>query len=172
MLGQVRSATPLRVWSLLELTGVRSRRDPRELVAEAVALLDRLPPGRGGVGLSPHAPYSTLPELLSQAAAVAGQRGWPISTHLAESREEFDMFVHRTGAMFDWLAPQRPMADCGLGSPLHHAARHGLLTPAQLAVHVNVVWRNDVELLRESGASVVHCPQSHAYFRHPRFPWP
>ena len=164
MLGQVRSATPLRVWSLLELTGVRNRRDPATLVAEGIAVLERLPMGRGGVGLSPHAPYSTLPELLTQAADAARQRGWPISTHLAESREEFDMFVYRSGAMYEWLAPQRPMEDCGLGSPIYHAARHGLLSPAQLAVHVNVLWRNDVELLRASGASVVHCPQSHEYF--------
>lgn len=172
MLGDVRASTPLRVWSLLELTGVRRRWDPALLVDAAVQALERLPLDRGGVGLSPHAPYSTPPQLLRLAAAAARQRNWPIATHIAESTEEFEMFVHRGGAMHDWLAAQRSMDDCGLGSPVAHCARQGLLSPSLLAVHANLLWRDDVELLARSGASVVHCPQSHDYFRHPRFPLP
>lgn len=172
MLADVRASTPLRVWSMLELTGVRRRRDPVELLDEALQTLGRLPQTRGGVGLSPHAAYSTPPRLLGLAAAAAKARHWPITTHIAESTEEFEMFVNRGGAMHDWLAAQRPMEDCGLGSPVAHCARYGLLSPNLLAVHANLLWRDDIALLARSGASVVHCPQSHDYFRHPRFPLP
>ena len=172
MLADVRACTPLRVWSLLELTGVRRQRDPAQLLQAALEILDRLPIRRGGVGLSPHAPYSTPPALLGLAAEAARQRHWPITTHIAESTEEFEMFVRRTGPMYDWLAAQRSMDDCGLGSPLAHCSRHGLLSPSLLIAHANLLWRNDVEILARSGASVVHCPQSHDYFRHPRFPLP
>jgi cytosine/adenosine deaminase-related metal-dependent hydrolase len=39
-----------------------------------------------------------------------------------------------------------------------------------LAIHVNYLAPNDAALLGESGASVVHCPRSHAYFGHQAFP--
>lgn len=169
MLPDVRAGTPLRVWSLLELTGVRRQRDPADLVTHAVELLESLPHTPGGVGLSPHAPYSTPPRLLSLATAAARQHGWLVATHIAESAEEFDMFVHRSGALHDWLAPQRSMEDCGLGSPLAHCARHDLLHPDLLVIHANTLTRDDMDLLVRSGASVVHCPQSHDYFQHPRF---
>ena len=164
--------TPLRVWSLLELTGVRSQRPPAEIVMEAERLLLGIPKGRGGVGLSPHSPYSTSPELLRIAAETARQHGWPLSTHVAESQAEFDMFMYRRGAMFEWLEHQRSTDDCGRGSPVQHLDRCGLLGPSQIAAHVNYLWHDDARLLARRGTSVVHCPQSHAYFRHHCFPRP
>jgi cytosine/adenosine deaminase-related metal-dependent hydrolase len=37
-------------------------------------------------------------------------------------------------------------------------------------VHVNHLAPGDADLLGRAGASVVHCPRSHAYFRHAAFP--
>lgn len=170
LLGRRRRETPLRVHSFLELTGVRSRRPAAEIIREAERVLARQTAHLGGVGLSPHAPYSTMPELLAAAAASAARRNWPVTTHVAESEAEFDMFMYRRGPMFTWLERERPMADCGLGSPVQHLARHGLLTERFLAVHVNYLWHGDASALGSRGASVVHCPQSHAYFGHRRFP--
>ena len=39
-----------------------------------------------------------------------------------------------------------------------------------LAVHVNYLWRDDAAVLGRYNASVVHCPRSHAYFKHLLFP--
>src|SRR5581483_6284649 len=39
-----------------------------------------------------------------------------------------------------------------------------------LAVHVNYLAPGDAALLGRRKVSVVHCPRSHAYFRHRRFP--
>ena len=80
------------------------------------------------------------------------------------------MFMFRRGPMFEWLEHQRPMDDCGHGSPVRHLDRCGLLGARHLLAHVNYLWDGDARLLAERGASVVHCPQSHAYFRHHRFP--
>ena len=129
-----------------------------------------LPAGRGRAGLSPHAPYTTTPELLRAAAQAARERQWPLTTHLAESEAEFEMFMYRHGPLFDWLKNQRPMSDCGLGSPVQHLERCGYLGKNLLAVHVNYLWRNDAALLSQNEVSVAHCPRSHAYFRHLLFP--
>jgi cytosine/adenosine deaminase-related metal-dependent hydrolase len=169
-LAQRRAATPLRVFSFWEMTGVKSRRPADEIVADATRILDGLPPAPGGIGLSPHAPYSTLPELLQASAALAQARHWWTATHVAESEAEFEMFICRRGPMFEWLQRERNCDDCGDGSPIQHLARHGLLSPRFLAVHANYLWHGDAPLLAARGASAVHCPQSHAYFGHRRFP--
>ncbi len=170
LLDVCRGAVPLRVWSFIEMTGVRSQRPPAEILAAAEELIRELPSGRGGFGLSPHAPYSTTPGLLRLCGETMRRDGRPVSSHVAESQAEFEMFMFRRGPMFEWLEHQRPMDDCGHGSPVRHLDRCGLLGARHLLAHVNYLWDGDARLLAERGASVVHCPQSHAYFRHHRFP--
>ena len=62
------------------------------------------------------------------------------------------------------------MSDCGVGTPLQHLERHGVLGPNVLAVHANYLGRKDPELLAKHQASVVHCPRSHAFFHHDKLP--
>jgi cytosine/adenosine deaminase-related metal-dependent hydrolase len=170
LLPQVLASTPLRVFSFLEMTGVKSRRQPKAILAEALDKLKSLPPGRGGAGLSPHAPYSTTPELFQLVARAAHRRRLRLVIHVAESALESEMFLHRRGLMYEWLARNgRDMSDCGLGSPIQHLARHGLLGPNLVAVHVNHLEPGDAQLLGRRKVSVVHCPRSHAYFGHREF---
>ena len=172
LLPEVWEATPLRVLSFLEMTGVKSRRQPRVILKEVVARIDQLGKARCFAGLSPHAPYSTLPELLRLSAEIARQRRWRLCTHVAESAQEFEMFVHGRGEMFDWLRrSERDMSDCGLGSPVEHLHRHGMLNERLLAVHVNYLAPGDATLLAQQQVSVVHCPRSHDYFKHDPFPF-
>lgn len=91
--------------------------------------------------------------------------------HVGESELEYRMFSRGTGAMHDWMKRSgRDMSDCGKGSPLEHAARCGLLSSRFIAVHLNYLGRHDTHLLSRSGAHVVHCPRSHEYFGHRKFP--
>ncbi|HWN97198.1 MAG TPA: amidohydrolase family protein, partial [Methylomirabilota bacterium] len=135
LLPEVRESTPLRVISCLELLSVRSKRGARQMVDAAIEALRS--EASGCAGLSPHAPYSTTPELLRAASKSARELGWLLTTHVAESADEFAMYQHARGAMFHWLKPQRDMSDCGDGSPVAHLARHGLLAENFLAVHAN-----------------------------------
>ena len=62
------------------------------------------------------------------------------------------------------------MSDCGRGSPVAFLEENNYLGPNLLAVHVNYLWRHDAANLARRRVSVVHCPRSHDYFRHLRFP--
>jgi len=168
LLPEVTHGTPLRVISCLELISVRSRHSAVQLVEAAAAKLRALAPET--VGLSPHAPYTTVPELLRATARAAGEHGWLLTTHVAESADEFEMFQGARGAMFEWLKPQRDMSDCGACSPVAHLARHEMLGRNLLAVHANYLAPGDAERLGRAGASVAHCPRSHAFFGHREFP--
>jgi cytosine/adenosine deaminase-related metal-dependent hydrolase len=170
LLPEVWDATPLRVFSFLEMTGIKAQRPPAEILREAVGKINSLHHARNRAWLSPHAPYSTRPDLLQRTARIALKRGWRVSTHVAESQLEFDMFQHAQGLMFDWLKRNaRDVSDCGLGSPVAHLARNRLLGENVLAVHVNCLARGDATLLAKNKTSVAHCPRSHDYFRHPAF---
>jgi cytosine/adenosine deaminase-related metal-dependent hydrolase len=170
LLPEVWDATPLRVFSFLEMTGIKSRRPPEEIMREAVEKITSLRHSRHRAALSPHAPYSTLPELLRLTAKISRKRKMPVSIHVAESVQEFEMFQDAGGKMHDWLQRnERDNADCGHGSPVAHLARNKLLGENVLAIHVNYLARGDATLLAKNKTHVVHCPRSHDYFNHHPF---
>ena len=103
LLPKIWASTPLRVFSFLEMLGITSRRTPRAILEEALDKISTLEHARCRPALSPHAPYSTLPELLRLSARTARNRGWRMCIHVAESALEFAMFTHGHGEMFDWL---------------------------------------------------------------------
>ena len=170
LLPDVWNSTPLRVFSFIEMTGIRARRDPHAVLREAVEKMASLSHPRCRASLSPHAPYSTTPERLHLSASLAQKHGWRLCIHVAESAQEFEMFMRARGEMFNWMRRNaRDMSDCGLGSPVRHLARNKMLGENLLAVHVNVLARGDATLLGKHRVHVVHCPRSHDYFRHPPF---
>lgn len=172
LLPEVWENTPLRVISFLEMTGIRSRRPPREVLKETLAHVAKLKHARCKAWLSPHAPYSTMPELLRLATRTAQRRHWCVTTHVAESDQEFEMFLHAQGEMYEWIRRNdRDNSDCGLGSPVQHMERNGALTSSLLAIHANYLAPGDADRLAKGGVHVVHCPRSHAFFRHQAFPF-
>lgn len=165
------NATPLRVISLFEMIGLTRRREPEAILKETLDRITALGATRSRAGLSPHAPWSTLPELMHRSAREARRRRFLLCTHVAESAAEFEMFTRGRGEMFHWLERSlRDMSDCGLGSPVEHLKRCRALGSNMLAVHVNYLGKRDALLLARHRAHVVHCPRSHLYFRHDAFP--
>ena len=61
-------------------------------------------------------------------AAAARERNLRVTTHVAESGQEFEMFTAARGEMFNWLQRNgRDMGDCGLGSPVQRVEWADLL---------------------------------------------
>ena len=171
LLPELWNETPLRVISLLEMIGITARRPASAVLQEALDRMSSLRHKRCALGLSPHAPYSTTGQLLRMSAAAARRHSWLLCTHVAESQTEFEMFRRAEGDMFEGLRRSgREMSDCGLGSPVSHLARCEVLGRNLLATHVNYLGRGDLALLSRNKVSVVHCPRSHAFFRHQPFP--
>ncbi len=173
---------PLRTWWFYEMIDVRRVIATEALVAGALFFFQEMADGhcpdawRGGSGLSPHAPYTASPELYRLARDCARQNAMPWTTHLGESADEKEMFVHGRGPLFNFLASLgRPMGDCGHGqSALATLTAAGCLGPECIAVHLNDWEESDFDLVAPggplAGMPVVHCPLSHRYFRHHPFP--
>ncbi len=170
LLHDKRVTTPLRLVSFIEMTGALSERPTRAILNEALQSLRSISELGHSVGLSPHAPYSTTPELLKLCSQTARDRGLPLMTHVAESRCESEMYHYRQGPLYDWLKSSRDMSDCGHGSPIRHLERYGLLQTWLLAVHANHLSPGDAHTLARHHVPVVHCPRTHAFFQRDPFP--
>ncbi len=113
---------------------------------------------------SPHAPYSTAPELV--AAALAAPSPAPASVHLAEDPEEQRFLSHGDGAfavMLDRLGlVWRGVVPACAGS-LGWIAQVGALGPHVLLVHGVCLGEADFGPLARAGASVVLCARSNLH---------
>lgn len=160
---------PLRTWWFAEMIDVRCPVS----AADVLGALEKMAPVAGGVGLAPHAPFTASRHLYAETAALAVERDIPVTTHLAESAEEMEMFRDRTGSLFAFLQNiGRPMDDCGQTTPLGLMMQSGLLDERWLIAHLNELTATDFVRLKQGPRfHIVHCPRSHAYFGHSPFPF-
>jgi cytosine/adenosine deaminase-related metal-dependent hydrolase len=163
--------SPIRVWWCPEMIDLRERTD-------AAAILDVERRGRrlrqnpaGGFGLAPHALYTASASLYRQCSDLALRDNLLLTTHLAESREEMEMFRHGRGPLFDFMkAIGRPMDDCGRATPLALLLYREKIDERWIIAHLNELTKDDFDLLAREKFHIVHCPQSHRYFRRKKFP--
>ena len=127
-------------------------------------------------GLAPHALFTASKNLYERCEEIARCENVLLTTHLAESREEMEMFRDASGPLYEFMKGiGRPMDDCGKETPLglFLGALGRRALPQWIVVHLNELAESDFELLENTKGQfhVVHCPCSHDYFKHSRFPF-
>jgi len=165
---------PIRTWWFAELIDIRAPECANELVDRAMESLGRArPPGAPG-GLAPHALLTASTDLFRRCGEIAQRKHLLLTTHLAESREELEMYRYASGPLYEFLTSiGRPMDDCGSKTPLELfvGAIGERALPQWIVAHLNELTESDFELLERSDSKfhVVHCPGSHKYFGHSPF---
>lgn len=115
-------------------------------------------------GLQPHAPYSCGPDVYRAVAAM----GLPLSTHLAETRDELEFVASATGPLADMLGRIGVWDDSITGFGRHSIDHITNLLGDHplLAAHLNYLDDRHVELLARRKITVAYCPRASAYFGH------
>ena len=139
----------------------------REQIAELRTLEDALV----RVGVSPHAPYTVSAPQLELISRLAIDEKLPLMMHAAESQAEKSFMLEGLGRFaeglkargIEWQAP-------GI-STIEYLARHGILETRPLLAHCINVDDSDLELIKQSGAGIAHCPKSNAKLGHGRAPF-
>ena len=93
--------------------------------------------------LAPHAPYTVADASLRKVSTLAAELDIPVHIHVHETKGEIE----------------RSLAEQGV-RPLERLARLGLVGPGLVAVHAVHLSEQEIALLAQHGASVVHCPSS------------
>ena len=118
------------------------------------------------IGLSPHAPYTVSAKLFERIAEYALAENVKITIHAAESAEETELMENGTGFFasiyqkygFKWKNPR-----C---SSIEFLDALGVLKAKPLLAHCVKVSDRDIELIKNSGSRIAHCPKSNAKFGH------
>jgi 5-methylthioadenosine/S-adenosylhomocysteine deaminase len=95
------------------------------------------------IGFGPHAPYTVSDEPLKKIAVLAQEMDTPIHIHLHETAEEIDESIQKYGMR-----------------PTQRLMNLGLLSPLTQCVHMTQINDIDIAILQQSGAHVIHCPES------------
>jgi cytosine/adenosine deaminase-related metal-dependent hydrolase len=194
---------PIRTWWFAELIDIRAPERANELVDSAMDMLRAslecadmsALSKRGDVaalqltqfGLAPHALFTASRDLFRGCEKIAQNNNVLLTTHLAESCEEMEMFRDASGPLYEFIKGiGRPMTDCGNETPLGQfldliGSGGSPNRPRAIEVnrpylswivgHLNELTESDFDLLKRSNSKfhVVHCPRSHNYFGHSRF---
>jgi 5-methylthioadenosine/S-adenosylhomocysteine deaminase len=141
----------------------------RELEA-AVLQLRRLATAQLVVGVSPHAPYTVSAPLYEAVAHFARTGGLPLAVHVAESKEETAFVRHGAGPFAEALRARGIPVEASHCSPVALLVHLGVLQRGTLCIHCVQVDEADIDLLRNAGAAIAHCPRSNAAHQHGRAP--
>ena len=160
---------PIRTWWFGELIDVRNPEQADSIADGATELLK----SKTHWGLAPHAPFTASARLYARCEEIARNEKVPLTTHLAESREESQMFRDASGPAYDFLKGiGRPMEDCGRETPFALFRRTRRLDERWIIAHLNELDAGDLDLLATArGLHVAHTPRSHSYFGHAPFPF-
>ena len=99
--------------------------------------------GRVGIDFNLHAPYSCSESLIRQIADAAEKHDATLHIHLAENQEEWNQIQENHHC-----------------TPTEYLDSLGVLGPNLLAAHAVKVTSSDIQLLRDRGVRVAHCPAS------------
>ncbi|HBH50944.1 MAG TPA: chlorohydrolase [Planctomycetaceae bacterium] len=130
--------------------------------------------GRCIPGLSPHAPYSVHPELLTGLVDLACRWRVPLAMHVAETQAERQLLAGQGGELAEFLKrlgvwnPEPFRGEWEVFDILQELARG----PRGLVVHGNYLAERERAFLADCPQlSVVYCPRTHAQFGHVSHPW-
>lgn len=95
------------------------------------------------ISLGPHAPYTVSDKALERVRETAEKYQCGIHMHLNETAHEVEEALKQSGIR-----------------PIERLNNLGLLSPQFQAVHMTQITDIEISLLANSGAHVVHCPES------------
>jgi 5-methylthioadenosine/S-adenosylhomocysteine deaminase len=130
--------------------------DSDDYISKGLALRDDLKHSElVQVVFGPHSPYTVNEAALGKVGMLAAELDLPIHIHLHETQQEVDDSVSAHGVR-----------------PLARINALGLLGPRTQCVHMTALEDDEIALLAEVGAHVIHCPESNMKLASGRCPVP
>lgn len=122
------------------------------------------------IGISPHAPYTTLADGLKELARLALGEELQCAIHTAESEDELEMFLNGSGPLAELMQRLGRPVESRRQTPLAFLNETGILRSDTILAHANHLNEEDWKILNQKQCSVVHTPRCHEYFQRDRFP--
>jgi len=132
-------------------------------------------------GLSPHSVYSVSKELFQKLSEKNKKWKLDMAIHASEHKSEISFLKEGRGDIAENLLAvlqlglfSNPSKTCGAAkysTPADYLnSMTGLLSPKTALIHANEINEHDIQIIKDSGASIVHCPRSNDFFHSSRLP--
>lgn len=117
--------------------------DETDHLEKALAFIPKGHHGLVKTSMAPHAPYTVSDTMFTRIKNIADQEQLKIHLHLQETKDEVDQSLKEFNCR-----------------PLRRLHNLGLVSDHLICVHMTQVNEEDLAILQETGAHVVHCPES------------
>ena len=125
-------------------------------------------------GISPHAPYSTHLDLVTQSVEISLQTNYPLAMHLAETKAELELLATGAGEFREMLIDFGVWREDVFQTPRHAMDYLKVLAkaPRSLIIHGNYLNETELKFIAsQPQMTLVYCPRTHAAFGHSEHPW-
>lgn len=122
------------------------------------------------LGLSPHSVYSVSEKLFRKIKKINEPLNLKTCIHVSEHASEAEFTSGRGGDIAVNLLGSLGLAGFSVppkkySTPMSYLEDMGVLDKNVSLIHCNEINNSDIELIKKSGASVIHCPRSNNFFK-------
>lgn len=126
-------------------------------------------------GISPHSIYSVSEELFKEIIKENLKTGLKIAIHASEHLAETQFISGMGGDIAANLLPEFKLTKFSkppktFSTPISYLNYLRILNKNTSIIHANEINDEDIEIIKNSGAGIIHCPRSNAFFNSKKLP--
>lgn len=159
----------LRARVYYEVVGVDHKEVPalvRKIVAQVNKWEENIASPLLSIGVAPHSVYTVCPPLIKAVGELARKNSWPVSMHIAGSKDEVDFIKYGSSKLATEFREVNKWGSIlwqptGV-TPVKYLLQWGLFDNSLIAAHCLHVTENDLMTLKKYQVAVAHCPKCSA----------
>jgi 5-methylthioadenosine/S-adenosylhomocysteine deaminase len=126
-------------------------------------------------GISPHSIYSVSEDLFKGIIKENSKLGLKTAIHASEHSAEAEFISGRGGDIAENLLPAFNLAGFSkplktFPTPVSYLSYLKILNKNTSIIHANEISGEDIEIIKQTGANIIHCPRSNAFFNSKKLP--
>jgi cytosine/adenosine deaminase-related metal-dependent hydrolase len=126
-------------------------------------------------GISPHSVYSVSENLFMEILKANDKLRLKVAVHAAEQSAETAFMSGNGGDIAENLLPALALSKFSKPpvpflSPVSYLYHLKILNKNTSLIHANEISAEDIDIIKETGADIIHCPRSNAFFNSKKLP--
>ncbi|MHB8231464.1 MAG: amidohydrolase family protein [bacterium] len=131
--------------------------------------------GYFSAGISPHSIYSVSEDLFKEIIKENSKSGLKVAIHASEHSAETQFISGKGGDIAENLLPAFNLAGFSkplknFPTPVSYLNYLKILNKNTSIIHANEISDEDIEIIKHTGANIIHCPRSNAFFNSKKLP--
>lgn len=127
------------------------------------------------LGISPHSIYSVSEDLFKEIIKENSKLGFKIAIHASEHSAEAEFISGNGGDIAENLLPAFNLSEFSkplktFPTSVSYLNYLKILSKNTSLIHANEISGEDIEIIKQTGANIIHCPRSNTFFNSKKLP--